>query len=144
MRNYRGAGAALIVTIVLGAIASPPLVSAGDTFATFNACVYNKKTGRPIRYASVFVQSLGSANGGGELTGVDGCTSGNMTFNTELFPGDYIEASVRHAGYVFREQYRIPNKLSVKIYHYDFFLDTPRNVEVSEKDPLPPLPYLPR
>ncbi len=132
MRNHLVSKIAVACVMLpfIGMVAAPVAVQAGDLSATIIGCVYNKNTGKPILGATVFVQSLGSANGGGTQTGVDGCTT-PMTFNTELFPGDYIQASVQSHGRTYLEQYRIPNALVQQTYHYDFFLDVPRMVRTN-------------
>ena len=113
----------LFLAVALFSLLTPTVVlAAEDTFATFEGCVFDRQTGRPIEGALIFVQSLGSANGGGSTTGPDGCVSG-MLVNTELFPGDYIEASFEHNRRRFLQQYRIPNRLIEQTYRYDFFLD---------------------
>ena len=124
---------ALGVTLVflLGALNSA--FGATETFATFKGCVYNKRTGKPVVGALVFVQALDSANGGGSLTGYDGCTQG-MKFSTALFRGDYVQASLEFRDRKYIAQYHIPNGLIEQTYSYDFFLDLPRSYDQRSGD----------
>ena len=113
----------MMALVILG-IASTQAWAADEKFASFKGCVYNSNSGRPIPGALVFVQSLGSPNGAGSVTGPDGCVQ-NMLFNVDRFPGDYIEASYEYMGRKYMQQYHIPNGLIEQTYSYDFFLDVP-------------------
>jgi hypothetical protein len=99
--------------------------AAGSEFASFESCVYDRTTGRPIEGALVTVQALGSANANGTYTGPDGCVSPDNAFNVELFPGDYIQAEYALRGRIYTQQFRIPNRLLPQVYRRDFFLELP-------------------
>ena len=97
----------------------------GSEFASFESCVYDNHTGRPIPGARVAVQSLGGANASAQYTLSDGCIGDNL-FNVDRFSGDYIEAEFEHDGKLFTQQFRIPNTLLPQVYRRDFHLDIPR------------------
>jgi len=61
-------------------------------------------------------------------TGFDGCGS-DINVNTDLFQGDYIEASFQHQGRTYRQQYQIPNGLIEQTYSYSFFLNLPKHFD---------------
>ena len=133
MRKHLVVMAVMALTTLTGAIAVPSLALATGEIAILQGCVYNKKTGKPIQNAGVFIQFLGSPPNDvvGSSTGADGCSK-KIAIAASAFLGDYIEALVTYQGRIYREQYRIPYKFIQQTYHYDFFVDAPRAVEVSE------------
>jgi len=92
---------------------------------TFEGCVYNKATRKPVKNASVQVWTPGGSVTTA-VTDEKGCFSGaGLGYSPEA--GGFIEASATIRAHHYRQQYLLPPNLTANSgtdYHYDFYLDT--------------------